>query len=92
MNSDLILMILIAILASNHFIIRSTSWHQRIWIYWCCQLLNVSMGSWLLLWGIPEFKGTLAVVNVLVGLLFLYHAVQNHMHLQKHLREQKTQQ
>jgi hypothetical protein len=91
MNSDLILMILIVILATNHFIIRSDSWHQRIWIYWFCQLLNVSMGSWLLLWGIPEFTGTLTIVNILVGLLFLYHAVQNHMHLQKHLRKMKSQ-
>jgi len=92
MNSDLILMILIAVLASNHFIIRSTMWHKQIWIYWSCQLLNVSVGSFMLLWGIPEFEETFAIVNILVGLLFLYHSAQNHFHLQKHLRKQKLQQ
>ena len=84
-------MLLIAILASNHFIIRSSAWHKHMWIFWLCQFGNVAIGSWMLLWGIPEFKDTLAVVNVLVGLLFIYHTVQNHMHLQKHIQNQKSQ-
>ena len=90
MNADLALMILISIIACNHFIIRSNSWHNRMWMFWACQLLNVSMGSWLLLWGIPDFTGTLSIVNTLVGLLFLYHTVQNHLHLQKYLRSQQS--
>ena len=92
MNSDLILMLLIGIMAINHFIIRTKQWHQKMWLFWACQLCNVLFGSFMLLWGIPEFKDVLEVINILVGLLFLYHAVQNHLILQRHLRNQKEEQ
>ena len=53
---------------------------------------NVAIGSWMLLWGIPEFHKDFQIINVLVGLLFLYHTAQNHLRLQKHLRKQKSTQ
>ena len=92
MNTDLQFMLLVAVLAINHFIIRSTAWHQRMWIFWSCQLLNVTAGSAMVLWGLKEFREDLHIVNVLVGLLFLYHTVQNYIRLQKHVRNQKSQQ
>ena len=90
MNSDLLLMLLIAILASNQFIMRSTAWHRRIWIFWGCQLANVAIGSWLLVEGIPEFEEHFQIINILVGLLFLYHAAQNNNRFQKYLRTKKS--
>ena len=92
MKSDIIFMILIAIMASNQFIIRSKQWHNYMWIFWFCQIANVLFGSYMLLWGLPEFKDVLEIINILVGLLFLYHAVQNYIILQKHIRKKKAEQ
>ena len=91
MNSDLIFMILIGIMALNQFVIRTEQWHRHMWIFWVCQLTNVLFGSYMLLWGIPEFKDILEIINILVGLLFLYHAVQNHLVLQRYIRQKKDE-
>lgn len=91
MNSDIIFMVLIAIMASNQFIVRSKQWQNHMWLFWTCQISNVLFGSFMLLWGLPEFKDVLEVINILVGLLFLYHAIQNHIILQKYLRKKKEQ-
>jgi hypothetical protein len=89
MSSDIIFMVLIAIMASNQFVIRSNKWKSNMWIFWVCQFSNVLFGSYMLLWGLPEFKNTFEIINILVGLLFLYHAVQNHFILQKFIRQIK---
>jgi len=91
MNTDLIFMFLVGIMAINHFIIRSKQWHEQMWIYWICQISNVLFGSYMLLWGLPEFKAHLEIINILVGLLFFYHSIQNHMHLQKYQRQKKLE-
>ena len=89
MSSDVIFMVLIGIMATNQFVIRSNKWKANMWIFWVCQISNVLFGSFMLLWGIPEFNGNFEIINILVGLLFLYHAVQNHFILQKHIRKLK---
>lgn len=87
MNSDLLFLALIAVIACNQFIVRTAHWHTRMWLFWIVQLSNVILGSWVILWGIPEFSGDLSVINILVGALFFYHTIQNYIRLQQHRRE-----
>lgn len=94
-NTDLIFMGLVALLALNQFVIRTKQWEQRLWLFWILQLSSVLFGSWVLIWGIPEFKGQLNVINWLVGLLFYYHAARNYIRFQafqrKEIRRKKAQ-
>ena len=88
-NTDVVFMVLVGIIGLNQFVIRTQQWKTRMWLFWVIQLSSVSFGSWLILWGIPGFVDELDVINWLVGLLFINHAVRNHNRLQKFQREQK---
>ena len=90
-NTDLVFMVLVGIIGLNQFVIRTHQWKTRMWLFWIVQLSSVSFGSWLILWGIPGFTEELDVINWLVGLLFINHAVRNHMRLQKFQRQQKEE-
>lgn len=91
-NTDLIFMILIALLAMNQFVIRTKQWESNLGIFWFLQLSSVLFGSWVLIWGIPGFEGQLNVINWLVGLLFYYHAARNYLRFQRFLEDRKYQQ
>lgn len=86
---DLIFLGMIAIIALNQFIIRSQMWQQQIWIYWTVQIINVSFGSWMLMWGIPNLQPPLDIINIFVGLLFFFHAAKNLGAFQKWQQDQK---
>ena len=86
-DSDLIFMLMIAIIALNQFLIRSKLWLTIPALFWVIQACNIGLGSWVLVYGLPGFIGDLAVINWLVGPLFLYHAVQNNLHFQRAQRE-----
>ena len=88
-NTDLIFMILIALLAINQFVIRTKQWEHRQWLFWALQLSSVLFGSWVLIWGIPGFENELNVINWLVGLLFYYHAARNYLRFQKFNQKQR---
>lgn len=88
-NTDLIFMVLVALLAINQFVIRTKQWEERQWLFWFLQLSSVLYGSWVLIWGIPGFEGQLNVINWLVGLLFYYHAARNYIRFQDFQREQR---
>ena len=91
-DTDLIFMVLIALLATNQFVIRTKQWEQRQWLFWFLQLSSVLYGSWVIIWGIPGFTGQLNVINWLVGLLFYYHAARNYIRFQDFQRRQKDNQ
>ena len=88
-DSDLIFMLLIAIIALNQFLIRSKLWLSIPALFWLIQACNIGLGSWVIVYGLPGFVGELAVINWLVGPLFLYHAVQNNLHFQRAQRERR---
>ena len=89
-ESDLLLFALVATLGINHVATRLTGWENRMWLFWPAQVTNLAAGSFLLAFGIPDFKqGDLRIVNWMIGLLFLFHVINNNRRLQA--ARQKTQ-
>ena len=86
---DITFLILVAIIAINQFVIRSTLWHKRMWAFWIPQLINISAGSYAVLFGLPGVFGPIEVINWIIGGLFLYHFAQNQGRLNRHIREKK---
>jgi len=89
--TDLSIFAMVALIAINQFLIRSKVWHKYMWVFWMTQLLNSSLGSYALLFGLPGLENQLDVINWLIGLLFLYHLSRNHLRLQRYLREKKIE-
>lgn len=82
-------MMLVALIAINQFIIRSKAWHDRQYLFWIPQLVNISTGSYAMLFGLPGIPVHIDVVNWIVGGLFLYHFAQNQTKLSQYYREQR---
>lgn len=85
-QSDLILFAAVAVLASNHALLRIPGWVERVWLFWLVQLLNLGAACYLIVMGIPEFRGTMAIANWMFGLLFIYHTVSNNRRLQRAMK------
>ncbi|MBO85395.1 MAG: hypothetical protein CL927_08555 [Deltaproteobacteria bacterium] len=75
--SDWVFFAVVAVLATNHVLVRLPGWERRTALFWCVQALNIACASWMLAVGLPDFEGNLAVFNWVVGLLFIVRAVQN---------------
>ena len=68
---------IVATLAVNHLIVRLPGWERRVVLFGIVQALNIGCASWVMSVGLPGFDEQLAVVNWVVGLLFIVRAVQN---------------
>ena len=86
---DIVFMMLVGVIAFNQFIIRSSAWHTRMYLFWIPQLINVSVGSYALLFGLPGVPLPLDVINWVIGGLFLVHFTQNQTKLFRFQREQR---
>jgi len=80
---------IVATLAVNHVLVRLPGWERRLGLFLLVQALNIGCASWVLAVGMPGFEGQLAVVNWVVGLLFIIRAVQNNSRWSKARRESK---
>ena len=83
-ENDAILFSVVAILAINIFVARSKGWQGRLWLFLAMQLINLGAGSFMIINGIPEFKEDLEIVNIMIGLLFFYHVIQNNGRWQRY--------
>lgn len=84
---DIIFMMLVALIAVNQFIIRSKAWHDRQYLFWVPQIINVSVGCYAILFGLPGIPLPIDVINWIVGGLFLYHFAQNQTKLSRYYRD-----
>ena len=75
--ADWVFFAVVAVLATNHVLVRLPGWERRTLVFWSVQALNIACASWMLAVGLPGFDGNLAVFNWVVGLLFIIRAVQN---------------
>ena len=51
------------------------SWYPR---FWTVQVVNLAMTIYLIVWGIPDFRGgTTHVVNLVLAALIVFHSVRN---------------
>ena len=90
-ENDIILFSVVSLLAFNIFIARSKSWEGRLWLFLLMQSINLAGGSFMILNGIPEFSDDLEIVNIMIGLLFFYHVIQNNSQWQRYRRQIQTE-
>ena len=84
---DIVFMMLVALIAINQFIIRSKAWHDRQYLFWIPQIINISVGSYAIIFGLPGVPLPIDVINWIVGGLFLYHFAQNQTKLSRYYRD-----
>ena len=88
-ENDIILFSVVTILAVNIFVARSKGWQERVWLFVTMQLINLGSGSFMILEGIPQFQADLVIINIMIGLLFFYHVIQNNAMWQRYRRERE---
>ena len=76
-HSDTLLFGFIGLMVLNNALMRLPAWLSRSWLFWPCQLLNLGAAIYLMAVGIPDFEGRVEVMNWVLGLLFLWHIIQN---------------
>ena len=83
--SDLILFGVVALIGINHVLMRIPGFIHRWWAFLPVQILNLGAAVWLMAVGVPEFNedGGLSFLNWVLGLLLIFHIVQNNMRLQR---------
>ena len=86
-DNDITFFLLIVVIAINQFVIRSKIWHKNSFFFWGPQLINISFGSYALLFGLPGVYGPIDIINWIIGGLFLYHFAQNQNRFYKQKRE-----
>ena len=91
MSLDLASIILCVIIAINQFVIRSKVWQKHMWLFWGPQILNIFLGSYSLLFGIPGVPPALDVINWLIGCLFIFHFLQNQRRFFRYVQIQKEE-
>ena len=89
--SDALLFGMVAIMGINYVATRWPGWEDRTLIFWTAQLANLTAATFLFYDGIPEFKGDLAVVNILLGALFIFHILQNNRRYQRVLQNRRAE-
>jgi hypothetical protein len=61
---------------------------DRTGLFWTVQVLNVLVGTAILMWGVPGFQ-QLASVSWMLGLLLFLHVAQNTRWLAERRREEQ---
>ncbi|MBM75045.1 MAG: hypothetical protein CMK59_06575 [Proteobacteria bacterium] len=89
--SDALLFGMVAVMAINYVATRWPNWENRPVVFWLAQLANLTAATYLFYEGIPEFQGELAVVNVLIGALFIFHILQNNRRYQRVIQDRRAE-
>jgi len=55
--------------------------------FFSIQALNIAGASYMILWGVPQFTGQLAVANYVLAAVIVFHAVQNNRRVQREAQE-----
>lgn len=77
---------LVGLLALNQLVMRVGGLRGRLELFWGLQVVNVGAGAAILWFGLPGLDGV-PVFSWLLGLLFLFRAVQNNVVRAAWLRE-----
>lgn len=87
--SDLALPLVIGAMAANQLVMRVHAMKGSPWIFWPLQLLNLAVGSLLILVGLPGFDAY-PVIRWILALFFFFRVVLNNNERQKWLLEQQV--
>lgn len=86
--ADLALPVVIGTMAANHLVMRVVALRGHPLAFWPLQVLNLLVGSGLILLGLPGFD-TLPIVAWMLALLFFFRVVLNNNERQRWLLEQR---
>ena len=67
---------LVAILGANHLVIRTPWARNNPAVFWSVNILDVVLGSLVLVFGLPGFE-SMQAISWVVGLLLVAHVAQN---------------
>lgn len=84
---DAVLLAVVAVLASNHVLVRLPGWQRRPVVFWLAQLANLAAAVFVMAVGIPGLHGDLTIFNWVFGLLFVVRIVQNNQRYSAARRE-----
>jgi hypothetical protein len=91
-QSDALLFGFIGLMVLNNALMRLPALLTRSWLFWPSQLLNVGAAVYLMAIGIPDFEGKIEVMNWVLGLLFLWHVIQNNRRFVEARRAEQARQ
>lgn len=74
--STAVLFGLVAVLGTNHFVIRTPWARNNAAVFWSINILDVVLGSVVLVFGLPGFE-SMQAISWVVGLLLVAHVAQN---------------
>ena len=74
--STSVLLGLVALMAINQFVMRVQSLFERDLVFFSVQIINTTVGSAVLINGLPGF-GHIPAISWMVGLLFVLHVATN---------------
>ena len=74
-----------ALLAINRLIWVGAAHRRAKWVV--IQLLNVTGASYMVLFGVPDFAGSMKIANYVLAGLIVFHSIQNG----RRLREEERQ-
>ena len=83
--SDLVLFWVVALIGFNHLLMRISGVILRPWAFLPIQILNLGTAAWLMAVGLPDLEQdeTLWILNWVLGLLLIFHIIQNNLRLQR---------
>ncbi|MBW1877268.1 MAG: hypothetical protein JRI25_13005 [Deltaproteobacteria bacterium] len=77
----------IGVMAVNQLVMRVGGLYARAALFYGLQLVNLVLGTGLILWGLPGFEQW-PVVSWIIALLFFFRTVQNNNLRARWLREE----
>lgn len=54
------------------------------------QALNLAGACFMVLWGVPDFEGGMAIANYVLAALIVFHSIQNNRRLQSEAAERSA--
>jgi len=71
-----VLLVLVALLSANQVVCRIPVLRDRFWPFWTMQLVDLVVGTGVLVFGVPGFDHA-PPVRYVVGLMFFLHIATN---------------
>ncbi len=76
-----------ALFALNRTVFLGPPWARWFPRFWLIQALNLGMTCYLILAGIPDFRGGLHIISLVLAGLFVFHSVKNNRRFEVERRQ-----
>lgn len=85
-----VILAVVGVLGLNQLVMRVGALRARSAVFWSLQLVDVLVGSAVLVFGLPGFE-SMKVISWMVGLLVFFHVIMNNNQRAQWLREQRQE-